>query len=120
MKKEKQTDQNRNTQHPFKNSNYQRPTSNKKGSFKNLKQILLAENYSKLPTKVATYVNIEAPPSLLPPKKYCDVSGLIAPYTDPKTKLRYSNAEMYRVIRQMTEETINKYLELRKAAIVLK
>lgn len=36
----------------------------------------------------------EAPPSLRPPKKYCDVTGLEAPYTDPKSRLRYHNADI--------------------------
>ena len=36
----------------------------------------------------------EAPPSLRPSKKYCDVTGLEAPYTDPKSRLRYHNADI--------------------------
>src|SRR5208282_4077105 len=33
--------------------------------------------------------DIDAPPSLLPQKKYCDITGLEGKYTDPKTKLRF-------------------------------
>ena len=43
--------------------------------------------------------SVEAPPSILPAKKYCDVTGLEAPYTDPKSMLRYHNAEIYELIR---------------------
>jgi len=41
------------------------------------------------------YTGIEAPPSLLPAKKYCDLTGLEAKYTDPKSKLRYFSATEY-------------------------
>ncbi|KAA1091666.1 chromatin-remodeling complex subunit ies6 [Puccinia graminis f. sp. tritici] len=46
-----------------------------------------------------TYMIIEAPPSVIPPKKYCDITGLEAPYIDPKSRLRYHNAEVYELIR---------------------
>jgi len=45
--------------------------------------------------------DIDAPPSLLPQKKYCDITGLEAKYTDPKSKLRYHNAEVYAVIQTL-------------------
>jgi INO80 complex subunit C len=40
-----------------------------------------------------------APPSLLPAKKYCDITGLHAAYTDPRTKLRYKGLEVWHVVR---------------------
>ena len=45
------------------------------------------------------YTGIEAPPSLLPAKKYCDLTGLEAKYTDPKSKLRYFSATEYAQVR---------------------
>lgn len=45
--------------------------------------------------------DIDAPPSLLPQKKYCDITGLEAKYTDPKTKLRFHNSEVYAVIQTL-------------------
>ena len=45
--------------------------------------------------------DIDAPPSLLPQKKFCDITGLEGKYTDPKTKLRYHNAEVYAVIQTL-------------------
>jgi|ERR1700735_1268032 INO80 complex subunit C len=45
--------------------------------------------------------DIDAPPSLLPQKKYCDITGLESKYTDPKTKLRYHNTEVYAVIQTL-------------------
>jgi hypothetical protein len=43
--------------------------------WKHLKQILQAENYHLYPADEPTYVNIEAPPSMYPAKKYCDITG---------------------------------------------
>lgn len=45
--------------------------------------------------------DIDAPPSLLPQKKYCDITGLEGKYTDPKTKLRFYNSEVYAVIQSL-------------------
>ena len=45
------------------------------------------------------FSSIDAPPSFLPAKKYSDVSGLEAKYTDPQTKLHYANADEFKVIR---------------------
>jgi hypothetical protein len=38
---------------------------------------------------------------LLPPKKYCDITGLPAKYTDPKTRLNYRGLEVWDVIRSL-------------------
>ena len=60
--------------------------------------------------------SIEAPPSLLPARKYCDITGLevhISPvcglspylikvkahYTDPATGLRYHDKNVYQLIK---------------------
>jgi hypothetical protein len=44
-----------------------------------------------------------------------------APYTDPKTKLHYCNAEVFHFIRNsLTSNEVTQYLELRKAHTVLK
>ena len=56
---------------------------------------------------------VEAPPSLRPAKKYCDVTGLIAPYTDPKSGLRYHSVEVYEIIKQFGPGVDNAYLSLR-------
>lgn len=54
--------------------------------------------------------NIAVPPSLFPTKKYCDVTGLPAPYTHPRTKIRYANAGVYKVVSGMTDERVQQYL----------
>lgn len=67
-----------------------------------------------------TYVNIEAPPSVLPPKKYCDITGYEAPYTDPGTRLRYASAPLFPLIRSLPNETVQAFLAVRGAQVVLK
>lgn len=68
----------------------------------------------------ATYTNIESAPSLAPQRRYCDVTGLPAPYQDPKTRLRYHNAEVFGLIRGLPQGYAEQYLEARGAHTVLK
>jgi len=67
-----------------------------------------------------TYTSIAAAPSLRPKKKYCDITGLPARYTDPKTGLNYYNAEVYTVIRTLGTTQVHEYLAARGANTVLK
>jgi INO80 complex subunit C len=69
-----------------------------------------------------TYTNIESAPSLHPAsqKHYCDITGLSAPYTDPKTRLRYHNIEIFAIIRQLGQGGSEQYLAARGAHTVLK
>lgn len=68
----------------------------------------------------ATYTNIESAPSLAPQRKYCDVTGLRGNYQDPKTRLRYHNAEVFGLIRGLPQGYAEQYLEARGAHTVLK
>jgi INO80 complex subunit C len=69
-----------------------------------------------------TYTNIESAPSLQQggQKHYCDITGLSARYTDPKTRLRYHNVEVFQLIRTMPQSTTEGYLAARGAHTVLK
>lgn len=67
-----------------------------------------------------TYMNIESAPSLQNKKHYCDVTGLPARYTDPKTKLRYYNSEIFGVIRTFPPGVPDQYLAARGANVILK
>ncbi|RPA81341.1 hypothetical protein BJ508DRAFT_196634, partial [Ascobolus immersus RN42] len=84
------------------------------------------EMYKKLglhlPKRYPTWNDLEAGPSLHPERagKWCDVTGLPAKYTDPKTGLRYYDSEVYAYIRGMTKEQVEGYLALRGANVVLK
>ncbi|KYK59479.1 hypothetical protein DCS_00609 [Drechmeria coniospora] len=68
----------------------------------------------------ATYTNIESAPSLAHSKHYCDVTGLPAPYIDPKTRLRYHDKEIFGLIRALPQPATELYLEARGAHTVLK
>lgn len=70
----------------------------------------------------ATYTNIESAPSFHPSsqRRYCDITGLPAPYTDPKTRLRYHNKEVFGTIRTMPQNVYEGYLAARGAHTVLK
>lgn len=70
----------------------------------------------------ATYMNIESAPSFHPSgqRRYCDITGLPAPYTDPKTRLRYHDKEVFGAIRTMPQNVVEGYLAARGAHTVLK
>ncbi|XP_072982682.1 protein EIN6 ENHANCER isoform X2 [Typha latifolia] len=65
-------------------------------------------------------LNIESPPSMYPSKKYCDITGFEAPYVDPRTNLRYANPDVFKRIRMLPDEYVQRYLALRNAAVVLR
>lgn len=89
------------------------PTASKKARKDTLAPVNVDVNYN-------AYLVIEAPPSVIPPKKYCDVTGLEAPYVDPKTRLRYHNAEVYELIKTFGPGLDQSYLSLRGAHITLR
>jgi len=64
--------------------------------------------------------NIEVGPSIAPKKKYSDISGLEATYTDPKTKLRYATVEEYKQLKNMSHEVVQATLSLRGANVVIR
>ena len=68
----------------------------------------------------ATYTNIESAPSLAHSRRYCDITGLPAPYLDPKTRLRYHNKEVFGLIRSLPQGSAEQYLEARGAHTILK
>ena len=64
--------------------------------------------------------NIEVGPSIAPKKKYSDISGLEAEYTDPKTKLRYATVEEYKRVKEMPYDLVQATLALRRANVVFR
>ena len=66
------------------------------------------------------YLTCKAPLSLLPKNKYCDVTGLETIHTDPKTGLRFYDASCYQLIKQLSPNSVQAYLQVRNAAVVLK
>ncbi|XP_077382640.1 INO80 complex subunit C [Festucalex cinctus] len=110
---------------PFKDASFMHSgiggaaAGKKNRTWKNLKQIMVLER--TLPWKLddANYYNIDAPPSLKPSKKYSDISGLPANYTDPQTKLRFTSTEEFSYIRLLPTDVVTGYLALRKATCIV-
>jgi len=96
---------------PFKARDYFKD----KKYWKRLKQIITGQESERSPTWKPTYENIEAGPSVYPAKKYCDITGFEAPYTDPKTKIRYATAELYPVVRSLPTDVVQACLAIRMA-----
>lgn len=92
----------------------------------NLSTLVLEKNLRAATTftggPAVTYTNIESAPSLSPAHqhRYCDITGLPAPYTDPKTRLRYHNREIFGVVRTLGQGVAENYLQARGAHVVLK
>lgn len=57
-------------------------------------------------TQLCEDASIEAPPSVLPLRHYCDITGLEAPYTDPATGLRYHDKSIYQVIKSLVRVSV--------------
>ncbi|KAK2709668.1 INO80 complex subunit C-like [Artemia franciscana] len=86
--------------------------SNQKRTVKPLKYMLA----DKMAPGNREYLALESPPSHMPVKRYSDISGLEAKYTDPTTKLRYSTPEEYSTIQALPSDIVSGYLALRKSS----
>lgn len=110
---------------PFKDANFVHSgiggaaAGKKNRTWKNLKQILAAERALPWQLSDPNYFSIDAPPSCKPAKKYSDISGLPASYTDPQNKLRFSTTEEFSYIRMLPTDVITGYLALRKATSIV-
>ncbi|KAF5371354.1 hypothetical protein D9615_009706 [Tricholomella constricta] len=125
---------------PFKNPNY---TKNVNRRTKNLKNVLSQERERERAERerrrqeklegtsmdvdgdegeedIPSYTSIEAPPSVLPQKHYCDITGLEAPYTDPTTGLRYHDKSVYDVVKSLSTSTAKDYLSARGVNSIVK
>lgn len=63
--------------------------------------------------------SVNSLPSFKPAKKYSDISGLVALYTDPQTKLYYNNADEFATIRNFPMDLTAGYLALRGASSIV-
>lgn len=124
---------------PFKNPNY---TKNVNRRAKNLKNVMSQERERERAERekrkqekwesgemdvdgaqeeeTPTYLSIEAPPSLLPQKRYCDITGLEAPYTDPATGLRFHDKSVYELVKGLSASTAKDYLAARGVNSIVK
>jgi len=130
---------------PFKNPNY---TKNINRRTKNLKAVLAQERErervererrrlekeegmdvdveggepreSTPEEEIPTYSSIEAPPSVLPQRRYCDITGLEGPYTDPATGLRYHDKSIYELVKGLSVTAAKDYLVARGVNPIVK
>ncbi|KAG5644468.1 hypothetical protein DXG03_008369 [Asterophora parasitica] len=125
---------------PFKNPNY---TKNANRRARNLKNVLSQERERERTERerrrqeklegtsmdvdgddseedLPSYTSIEAPPSVLPQKHYCDITGLEAPYTDPATGLRYHDKSVYDVVKSLSASAAKEYLSARGVNSIVK
>lgn len=112
---------------PTTNGNEQKPNLEK--ADRNLSRLAVEQSaqaksdrtFPSAPPSI-TYSNIESAPSLHPSsqRRYCDITGLPASYTDPKSKLRYHNGEVFNLIRTLGQHPTEAYLAARGAHTVLK
>jgi len=99
----------------FKAQTYEKARDkNKSSNWVKLKKIYEREQlYNNQSTN---HRSISAPPSQLPPKRYCDITGFEAPYTDPKTRLFFADSHAFEFIRTEVEkppQKIQHYLAIR-------
>ncbi|KAH9914174.1 uncharacterized protein BXZ73DRAFT_106669 [Epithele typhae] len=67
-----------------------------------------------------TYASIEAPPSVLPQRRFCDITGLEGPYTDPATGLRYHDKNIYELVKGLSAPAAKEYLSARGVNPIVK
>jgi INO80 complex subunit C len=111
---------------PFKKANWiskfrSKDKARNGKSVKNIIQDSLdALSYSQRNIKIIIDLGIEAGPSLLPKKKYCDLTGFETTYLDPRSGLRYYNNEIFKIIQNISDPIKNQYLSIRKALFIIK
>jgi hypothetical protein len=57
--------------------------------------------------------SISAPPSFIPARAYCDITGLRCLYVDPKSKLRYHSSRQFSVIQNTPDDMAQSCLSIR-------
>ncbi|KAF9543793.1 hypothetical protein CPC08DRAFT_716646 [Agrocybe pediades] len=115
---------------PFKNANYTKNVNRRAKNLKN-KGRLEREEAARanpnaaaaagdIPEEAPTYTTIEAPPSLIPHKHLCDITGLEAPYTDPTTGLRFHDKSIYEIVKGLNPSIAKDYLSARGVNSIVK
>ncbi|KAI4291341.1 INO80 complex subunit C [Pancytospora philotis] len=78
------------------------PAKNK--TLKNMYRAMVAQEHPYLAlTKI----------SVMPPRRLCDFTGLPAPYTCPRTSLRFFNLSVYKYLRSLSSEHSENYYSIK-------
>lgn len=70
--------------------------------------------------KQINYFSVQAPPSLKPVKRYCDITGLPTNYKSPSNRLFFYNLEVYDIVKNLGSGVDQQYLGMRNANVVLR
>ncbi len=105
----------------FKNKNFESKIRAKtEKNYRNSKNMKNLGKEGKDAISYKIYCDIEAGPSLLPKKKYCDFTGLTSCYNELHTGIRYYNSQIYKISQNIPQPIKDQYLNIRKALIRLK
>ena len=105
----------------FKNKNFESKLRAKtEKSYRNSKNMKNLGKEGKDAISYKIYCDIEAGPSILPKKKYCDFTGLTSNYNELHTGIRYYNSQIYKMSQNIAQPIKDQYLNIRKALIRLK
>ncbi|SCU88028.1 LAMI_0D08460g1_1 [Lachancea mirantina] len=105
----------------YRTVNWKKPHRRHKATRQLLSEEWKRVTHANADKNLLTYFNVEAPPSIYPAKKYCDITGLKANYKAPGSGLRFYNSEVYSlVIKPMAPGIDQEYLKLRGDNVVLK
>lgn len=96
----------------YKSADYFARTESKRKKWRTTKQILA--DPSSHP-----FVSMNAPPSCRPLTRYCDITGLMGHYEDPKSRLRYHSASVYQLVRALHPNAVQSFLSIRNAHVEL-
>jgi INO80 complex subunit C len=78
---------------------------------RSLKQVFSQEPSSQTRP---SFASLDAPPSSYPAPKYCDLSGFVAKYRDPRSGLLFSDAHSFAQIRRLPPAQVHALRALRQ------
>ncbi len=105
----------------FKNKNFESKIRAKtEKNYRNSKNMKNLGKEGKDAISYKIYCDLEAGPSILPKKKYCDFTGLTSCYNELHTGIRYYNSQIYKISQNIPQPIKDQYLNIRKALIRLK
>jgi type II secretory pathway pseudopilin PulG len=105
----------------FKNKNFESKLRAKtEKNYRNSKNMKNLGKEGKDAISYKIYCDIEAGPSILPKRKYCDFTGLTSNYNELHTGIRYYNSQIYKMSQNIPQPIKDQYLNIRKALIRLK
>ena len=105
----------------FKNKNFESKLRAKtEKNYRNSKNMKNLGKEGKDAISYKIYCDIEAGPSILPKRKYCDFTGLTSNYNELHTGIRYYNSQIYKMSQNIHQPIKDQYLNIRKALIRLK